>query len=82
MSKIKFELNREGVREMLRSAAIQGVCSEYASSVLNQCGEGYATNTRVGKNRVYCSVYPDTIHAHFSNLKHNTLLKALGGAKQ
>lgn len=80
MSKYEFKLNRQGVGELLKSGAVQGMCSEYATRALNACGVGYESKSQVGKNRASAIVYPATAHAHYSNLKHNTLLKALGGS--
>ncbi len=80
MSKYEFKLNTQGVRELLKSGAVQSMCSEYASQTLNACGDGYESKTQIGKNRASAVIYPATPHAHYSNLKHNTLLKALGSS--
>jgi hypothetical protein len=79
MSKVKFELNREGVRELLRSQEAMNVCREYAQGVLGRAGAGYEISTYVGQNRVNASVHADTFEAQNDNFENNTLLKALGG---
>ena len=79
MDKIKFELNRDGVREIMRSQAMMDICKEYADAALGRLGEGYEVSTHVGKNRVNAEVAAKTIHAKRSNAKHNSILKALGG---
>ena len=81
MSKVKFELNRAGVRELLRSQDMAGVCLNYANNVRSRAGAGYEVTTYVGKNRVNASVHADTIEARRDNFNNNTLLKALGGGK-
>ena len=79
MSKVKFELDRAGVRELLQSSAIAGVCLNYANGVRGRAGEGYEVTTYVGRNRVNASVHAATYEARKDNYDNNTLLKALGG---
>ena len=78
MSKVKFELNRAGVRELLRSPEALSVCQTYAGAVRNRAGEGYEVDTYVGKNRANASVYAATYEARKDNYENNTLLKARG----
>jgi len=79
MSKRGFELNREGVRELLQSAEMAGVIREFSDQVLANAGgqsAGYGMNVQTGHRavgRVYCrdkSGFKD-------NTENNTLLKAL-----
>ena len=79
MNKVKLELNRSGVRELLQSSEMAGSCEDYASQIQQRAGEGYEMTVKTGKNRVVATVRAATPHAYYSNLKHNTLLKALGG---
>lgn len=41
MSDIKFKLNRAGVAELMKSAPMQNVLSQYASDIQARCGDGY-----------------------------------------
>lgn len=77
MANVKLELNREGVRELLRSSEMMDICSQLAENVAARAGDGYETSTYVGKNRVNASVKAETFRARYDNLKNNTLLKAL-----
>lgn len=79
MSKAKFELNRAGVRELLRSQEMMNICREYADGVQARAGDGYEVTTHVGRNRVNASVHAETYEARKDNYDNNTLLKALGG---
>ena len=79
MSKAKFELNRAGVRELLRSQEMMNICREYADGVQARAGDGYEVTTHVGRNRVNASVHAGTYEARKDNYDNNTLLKALGG---
>ena len=79
MSKVKFTLNRAGVRELLRSQEAMNVVSDYAMRVQSRCGDGYEMTTYVGTNRVNASVHAATPEARRDNYNNNTLLKARGG---
>ena len=81
MSKVKFKLNRAGVRELMQSSAAAGVVTQYASQMQSRCGPGYEVSTMVGKTRVNASVYAATAEARQDNYNNNTLLKARGGGK-
>ena len=77
MSKIKFKLNRKGVAELLKSAAMQEVLNEYATGIRNRCGDGYTQDIYVGKNRANAMVSAETYQAKRDNLENNTILKAV-----
>ena len=79
MSKVKFELDKGGVRDLLRSQEVLGVCKGYAESARARAGEGYEVTTFVGRNRANASVHAETYEARKDNYENNTLLKALGG---
>lgn len=77
MGSAKLELNREGVRQLLRSAEMAEICRQQAEMIRARCGDGYETDSYTGKNRVNASVYAATGKAVQDNLKNNTLLKAV-----
>ncbi|MCR8969275.1 hypothetical protein [Facklamia sp. 7083-14-GEN3] len=77
MSKFKFKLNQEGVRDLLKSEEMQSILMEKASSARDRCGDGYSTSLHVGKNRANASVMAETIEARKDNSKNNTILKAV-----
>lgn len=79
MSKVKFKLNRGGVRQLLRSSEAKAICEEYANAIQTRAGEGYEVTSMVGTNRANASVYAATVEARRDNYKNNTLLKARGG---
>ena len=81
MSKVKFKLNRSGVRELLRSAEAQSVVESYARSIQGRAGDGYEVSTYTGTNRVNASVYAATAEARRDNDDNNNLLKSRGGGK-
>lgn len=77
-NKFRFELNRSGVRELLRSAEMMTVTEKYAKKIKSNAGsEGYEVSNFRGKNRVNSSVRANTKDAIKDNLENNTLLKAV-----
>lgn len=79
MSKLKFKLNRSGVRKLLKSKEMQDTLTEIASGVKNRCGDGYEQDVYVGKNRANAMVRAETYQAKAENSENNTLLKAVRG---
>lgn len=77
MSKFKFVLNRAGVRQLMQSKEMQSILKDKADAALNSLGEGYKSDTYVGKNRANAMVYADTYQAKRDNLKNNSILKAV-----
>lgn len=83
MSKVRFKLDRAGVRELMQSSEAQNVCMEYATQILNRCpsGLGYEVSSMVGATRANASVFAATPEARRDNYENNTLLKARGGVR-
>jgi len=80
MAKVKVEIDSDGVAQLLKSESIKEVVEAKANEVCRRAGSDgleYKTDTIIGPHRAVARVYPGSIHAHYSNLKHNTLLKAL-----
>lgn len=77
MSNFRFELNRDGVHELLTSPEMMRVCEGYANKAKSQLGEGYSVTTHTGKNRVNASVAAQTFKARRENAENNTILKAV-----
>jgi hypothetical protein len=80
MAKVKFELNREGVRDLLRSKEMMDVCQKYANNALGKLGDGYEVTTHTGSNRVNAEVAAVTYAAKKENLSDNTIIKAVFGS--
>lgn len=80
MAKVKFELNRAGVRELLKSSEMQSALNEYAQTALGRLGDGYEVSTHVGSNRANAEVAAVTYAAKSENLKDNSILKAVFGS--
>jgi hypothetical protein len=80
MAKVKFELNRAGVRDLLKSKEMMDICAEYANNALGRLGDGYSVNTYTGQNRVNAEVLAESFAAKRENSKSNTIIKAVFGS--
>lgn len=77
MSKVKFELNRQGVATLMKSAGMQSILKSEASKIKNRAGAGYDQDLHVGKNRANARVWAYTQSAKQDNSTRNTLLKSV-----
>lgn len=80
MKKVKFELNKKGVRELLQSAEMQSVIQQYTKKAemrANASADGYVGDVQVGKNRAIGMVKVKSKESFKDNLKNNTLLKSI-----
>lgn len=77
MSKMKFTLNRQGVRELMKSQEMQTILSNEAKRVREICGEGFEQDLYIGRNRANAMVKAVSRSAKKRNLNENILLKAV-----
>lgn len=80
MSRLKFELNKWGVRTILKSEGVAAECRKHAEATLSTASssaEGYTMAEHRYPERVGYSVYAEDYPAIADNLKNNTLLKSL-----
>lgn len=73
MAKVKVVLNREGVREMLRSQEMLDICRNAAAGIQSNYGSDTELSEYVGKSRVNVSVIANYDEASTDN----SLLKAV-----
>ena len=77
---IKFELDGSGVRQLLQSDEMISVLAGYGEGVVKRAGaDDFKMTTSHGQKRANATITANSIKAHHKNMKHNTLLKALGG---
>lgn len=77
MSKVKVELNHDGIREILHSAGLVDVLESEARKRATACGEGYSYDVKSMGSRVIASYFTETYDAMVDNANNNTLLKML-----
>ncbi len=79
MRKLRIELNRAGVKELLQSEEMAQVLDDYAAQVASRAGAGYGHDaSRAGKTRAHGRVWAESSEAVRDNEENNTLLRALG----
>lgn len=81
MGKFKFELNKQGVAELLKGDKMAGILSDAGHRAAATAGVGFETDTKVIGTRQVCLISADTPEAKRRNLKENVLLKALGSVR-
>lgn len=79
MKKTGFELNYEGVGQLLKSEEMKNICKSYADAAARKLGDGYSVSTYTGKTRVNASVRAESFEARKENSQNNTILKAVYG---
>lgn len=86
-SKLRFKHSQKGYFTLMKSEEMKSVLQTYADRVRQAAnssgfaGDNYSTSLVTGGTRAKARVSPADEHAAASNRRHNTLLKALGGAK-
>lgn len=79
MSRKIFELDKQGVKALMKSEEMKQAMKSVADEAVGRLGEGYEADTHTGKTRVNASVYAVTAAAQRENLSQNTILKAVFG---
>lgn len=77
--KWKVWVEPSAVYEVMNSAEVKAVLEDEANKIQARAGEGYEVTVQNGTKRASARVRAATPKAYYSNLKHNTLLKAMGG---
>lgn len=81
--KVDFELDTNGVKDLLNSEEMRNILSETADSILQAIGkDGYEkSEVYSGRNRPNVAVFASTYQAKRDNLKNNTLERAMSQVK-
>lgn len=82
MAKVRIELNKNAVRELLQSQEMLNACSDFANRAVTMLGDGYEVTTLVGKTRVNAEIAAVSDAARSENLKSNSILKALEAVRE
>lgn len=77
---VEFELNIEGLREIMKSDGMVSILQSAGNSVASAAGDGYESSIWMGSYAAVAYVDPVTKEAGLDNYKNNTLLKSLGAA--
>ncbi len=77
----KFEHDWGGYQQLMKSAEVKAMLQPYADKQRSNLGAGYSAEPERGRTRWGINVWASSEKAQKENLKHNTLLKSLGGGK-
>lgn len=77
MAKVKFKLDINGLRQLMKSGEMQSYLDSMGAKVASQAGDGYGYRTHVADYVAITNVFPDSEEAAKENYENNTLLKAL-----
>lgn len=77
----KFELNRQGVSELMKSSEMRAILRQYGEDAVSRLGDGYeaSDSDTSSSKRAKVKVQATTFKTRQDNLKNNTILKAVGG---
>lgn len=78
MAKVKFELNLQGLNELMKSDEMVSVLEKCGRAVAEAAGADYASGVHQADFVAIANVYPDSKRAANENYHENTLLKAVG----
>lgn len=80
-TKVRIELNHDGIRELLTSEAMDGECLKAAEDIKGKAGDGFEILPRrlmdFGGGRVGYAVYTATEEARIAEAEEKTLSKAV-----
>ena len=77
MSQGKFELDRDGMNELLHSKEVEEAIHDKSREIAAKLGSAYETDVKQMPTRVISSVFTTDKRAISDILKNNTLLKAV-----
>lgn len=82
MSNYQFELNREGVKQIMQSAEMKTILDETAQHIASSAEGDYKVDTMTGRTRANAKVSCASVRTYYDNLRNNTLLKAMANTRR
>lgn len=79
MDKFKFELDRDGVGDLLKSSQMQRVLEQTAQDVSQSIDGNFNVDVANRETRAVAKVSCADARTYYKNQKHNLLLKAIKG---
>lgn len=78
---VRIVLNRQGVRDLLRSHEVSADLERRAKRIANAAGDGMEVEATTGRNRARVSVRTATTEAILAEAKERTLTKSLDAGR-
>ncbi len=77
---VRFELNLQGLNELMKSKEMQSALSNAGNAVARAAGSDYASRVHTANWVAIANVYPNSKEAAKENASNNTLIKSLSSA--
>ena len=81
MAKMRFKLNRGGVRDLLRGPQVLSDLRSRASRVAAAAGPGHRVEVGLGPNRARAAVITDTMEARRAEATDRSLTRAIDAGR-
>jgi hypothetical protein len=81
MANVRIKVNRNGIRDLLRSDEVLADLEERGQRIAAAAGDGHRVESEVGQNRARVAVITDTIEARISEAKNRTLTRAIDAGR-
>lgn len=82
MSNYRFELNRDGVRQIMQNAEMKALLDDTAQHIARSAEGDYKVDTITGRTRANAEVACASTETYYDNLRNNTLLKAMANTRR
>ena len=82
MSNYRFELNRDGIKAIMKSAEMKAVLDETAQHIAENAIGEYKVDSMTGRTRANAEVSCASTETYYDNLRNNTLLKAMSNTRR
>lgn len=70
-------MNSKGIVALMKSKEVSDFCDSKAKSIVNKLGDGYSSDTRLGRKRSVTVIKTTTNSAYKDALNNDTLAKAV-----
>lgn len=80
-AKMRVVVNKQAVKELLRSHEIQADLERRAHAIAAAAGAGFSVRTHVGANRVRVTVGTDDLDAILAETYHQALTRAIDAGR-
>lgn len=81
LRQVRIKLNREGVRELLRSPEVLADLTARAERIAARAGPGHVVESDVGDNRARAVVITSTVEAMVAEARDRNLTRAIDAGR-
>jgi hypothetical protein len=82
VKRVRIEVNRKGVRALLRDERVQADLKRRAEAIAKAAGPGMVVTSRITGNRARAGVHTETIEAKRAEATDRALTRAIDAGRQ